>query len=67
MRNTREPTTLKQETVEKECVHYWIIDFPDGPVSTGKCKRCGMVREFFNCLDSIELQNDERYKINRNN
>ena len=48
-------------------MHYWIIDFPDGPISTGRCKLCGMEREFFNCLDSIDLQNDDRYRINRNN
>ena len=67
MRDTRETAALEQGTEEKECVHYWIIDFPDGPVSTGECKRCGMVRNFFNCLDNIDLQNDERYKLNQNN
>ena len=67
MRNTRETAVLKPKIKEKDCVHYWIIDFPDGPVSTGKCKYCGTVREFFNCLENIELQNDERYKINHNN
>jgi hypothetical protein len=54
---------LKPETKEKECVHYWIIDFPEGPVSNGVCKHCGMKKRFFNSLDNIELQNDERYKI----
>ncbi|HEY98477.1 MAG TPA: hypothetical protein G4O16_09905 [Dehalococcoidia bacterium] len=67
MRNTQEAATLKSESGQKDCVHYWIIDFPDGPISTGRCKLCGMEREFFNCLDSIDLQNDDRYRINRNN
>jgi len=31
-----------------ECVHYWLIDTPEGPTSTGKCKYCGMEREFNN-------------------
>jgi len=34
----------------KQCVHYWIIDPPDGPTSKGKCKHCGMVAEFYNNL-----------------
>lgn len=67
MRKAQEAATSKSEISQKDCVHYWIIDFPDGPVSTGRCKLCGMEREFFNCLDNIELQNDDRYRINRNN
>jgi len=67
MRTAHQPAALKPEAKQKKCVHYWIIDFPDGPISTGRCKLCGMERQFFNCLDSIELQNDDRYRINRNN
>jgi hypothetical protein len=36
---------------EKQCVHHWIIDCADGPVSVGKCKHCGMVKEFHNNLE----------------
>ena len=31
-----------------ECVHYWIIETPEGPTSIGRCKYCGMVKEFSN-------------------
>ena len=60
-------TTEKKKSKEKQCVHYWIIDFPDGPISAGKCKRCGLVKQFYNCLDNSELDNDNQFKISRNN
>ncbi len=67
MRTTHEAAVLKPEVKEIDCVHYWIIDFPEGPISTGRCKHCGLEKRFFNSLDNIELQNDDRYKINHNN
>lgn len=32
----------------KKCMHHWIIESPDGPISIGHCKYCGAVAEFFN-------------------
>ena len=60
-------TTEKKKSKEQQCVYYWIIDFPDGPISAGKCKRCGLVKQFYNCLDNSELDNDNQFKILRNN
>ncbi len=34
-----------------DCRHHWIIDGPDGPISTGRCKFCGEEREFQNGSD----------------
>lgn len=31
-----------------DCVHYWLIEAPEGPTSKGRCKFCGLVREFNN-------------------
>ena len=28
------------------CPHHWIIETPDGPISTGRCRMCGEEREF---------------------
>jgi hypothetical protein len=67
MRNTFKLAGPGPQAKEKDCVHFWVIEFPEGPVSTGKCKNCGMERSFFNSLENIELQNDDRYKINRHN
>ena len=33
------------------CVHHWIIDAPEGPVSRGMCKKCGEERDFSNYLE----------------
>ena len=67
MGTNHETAALKPKEAEKDCIHFWIIEFHEGPVSTGKCKRCGIEKRFFNSLDNIELQNDDRYKVNRNN
>lgn len=40
--------TLKIE--KQECVHYWLIDSPDGPTSMGKCLYCGEKRRFINAF-----------------
>ena len=37
-----------EEKVENECVHYWVIDPPNGPTSNGVCKICGAEKEFKN-------------------
>ncbi len=58
---------LKQEVEEKECVHYWIIDFPEGPTSTGKCKYCGVVKHFYNYYDSLEQSKRDELEKNRHN
>ena len=36
---------------ESSCAHHWIIGDPDGPTSSGKCKRCGTQRDFMNYFD----------------
>jgi len=34
----------------EKCVHYWIIESPNGPTSKGWCKYCGIKADFFNDL-----------------
>ena len=50
------------------CRHHWVIDTPNGAVSTGHCKRCGVDRDFRNSsedqtwdADSFSL-NGSRYR-----
>jgi hypothetical protein len=31
-----------------DCRHHWVIEMPNGPVSHGQCKVCGMERDFYN-------------------
>jgi len=44
---------LESDTKQKQCVHHWIIDSPDGPTSFGKCKLCGATAEFSNDLQNV--------------
>lgn len=41
---------VKADKVESrdECVHYWLIDSPHGPISRGVCRFCGAEKEFSN-------------------
>ena len=42
---------MEQEpTNQIECVHEWLIDSPNGPVSKGECLNCGQVSEFKNSM-----------------
>lgn len=35
---------------EDECHHYWVIEVANGPKSRGRCKYCGVTREFLNAF-----------------
>jgi hypothetical protein len=47
-------TQMVKETYEKPagsaCIHHWIIETPDGPVSRGVCKHCKAEKYFDNVL-----------------
>ena len=30
------------------CRHWWVIESPNGPMSIGTCKKCGVQHEFSN-------------------
>ena len=32
------------------CIHYWVIDSPEGPTSRGICRLCGAEDEFSNYI-----------------
>ena len=61
MSNTSLQTLPDIENLENlECVHYWIIDVPSGPVSKGKCRLCGDSKEFRNYLETASAWDDDR-------
>lgn len=35
-----------------DCVHFWLIEPPNGPTSYGVCKECGMRQEFRNSIET---------------
>ena len=46
-------TSPELDAVEEvTCIHYWIIDVPDGPISQGRCRVCGEAKDFLNYLES---------------
>lgn len=47
---------MKTQTKQKQCLHFWVIEPPDGATSFGRCKFCGMVKEFINDWeDTLEI------------
>ena len=36
------------KTDTQTCRHHWVIEVPNGPLSAGRCKICGSVRDFCN-------------------
>ena len=39
------------------CIHYFIVDPPNGPTSQGVCKFCGFTRSFQNSLGDPSWMN----------
>ena len=51
------------ENQTDECQHHWIIDTPNGPTSSGKCKKCGVSTEFRNSVQSSGWDRDTRRNV----
>ncbi len=43
------PVTAEVEA--PACAHHWIIASPEGAMSLGRCKRCGLEKEFPNSAE----------------
>ncbi len=43
-------TQEEQEEAVSDCVHHWMIESPNGPVSMGTCRVCGESSEFKNSI-----------------
>lgn len=53
MVQVQEPANLQESPHPNAiCVHHWIIGIPEGPVSQGRCKKCGEGREFNNYVEN---------------
>ncbi len=49
-------STDKPENSSNICINsgetcHWVIEPPNGPVSMGKCKKCGIQKEFKNSFE----------------
>jgi hypothetical protein len=43
------PTEVVRQS-EPACLHHWVIETPNGPLSQGICQICQEVREFKNSI-----------------
>lgn len=51
VKTLRKPKEIGSETkYGGQCVHHWVIDPPDGPISKGTCIRCGTGKDFYNSM-----------------
>lgn len=46
-------STASTRKAQKNCVHHWRIEAPNGRESQGVCKRCGMTKSFANSNESV--------------
>lgn len=42
--------------------HRWLIDEPNGPMSTGVCKVCGATKRFKNWLSDMDFITNEEHR-----
>lgn len=43
--------------------HHWVIDEANGPLSAGRCKRCGATKAFKNWLEDSDFITNEEHRI----
>ena len=52
----------RKSVVRQRCHHHWMIESPTGPISRGRCRLCGIQREFRNYLRDCLGVNEEEFK-----
>lgn len=55
-------TSTTTASATSQHAHHWLIGEPNGPLSAGYCKRCGVKRDFRNWIAEIDFitSDDER-------
>ena len=56
-------TKTREAVASAMCRHHWIIDTPNGSVSSGRCKTCGVAKDFRNSAEDPMWDNDS-YSLN---
>ena len=49
---------IEAASMSPVCRHHWVIETPNGSVSSGRCKRCGVAREFRNSNEDLMWDSD---------
>ncbi len=47
------------EETGPRCPHFWVIETPSGPTSSGVCRICGEGRSFMNYIESSYWEDDQ--------
>lgn len=55
-------TTIEKPQASADHYHRWRIDEPNGPVSTGVCKVCGVTKQFKNWLSDGDFITNEEHR-----
>jgi len=53
-----QPRTIDTSANAPACPHHWVIDTPNGSLSGGRCKHCGITREFRNSSEDLMWDSD---------
>lgn len=62
MAATMTKNTAAQVTAQADHYHRWRIDEPNGPVSVGTCKVCGIEKQFKNWLSDMDFITNEEHR-----
>ncbi|MBK7329346.1 MAG: hypothetical protein IPI85_09760 [Dehalococcoidia bacterium] len=54
--------TIHEITPRAEHAHHWLIEEAVGPVSLGRCKRCGATKAFKNWLEDTDFITNEEHR-----
>lgn len=50
--------TSELQAQRDTCQHHWVIETPNGSLSNGRCKLCGVVRDFRNSNEDMMWDSD---------
>ncbi|HMO52907.1 MAG TPA: hypothetical protein PJ994_00220 [Tepidiformaceae bacterium] len=43
--------------------HHWVIEEASGPLSAGRCKKCGATKNFKNWLEDSDFITNEEHRL----
>ncbi len=61
MARSRSKDNRNNTNIDVTCVHHWVIESPEGPISRGMCKFCGAEDLFQNYIP-YPTWHDEKWK-----
>lgn len=48
-----------------KCIHYWIVETPQGIMSKGMCRKCGEERDFYNAPAYMREDGNQWHRANK--